>query len=55
MKAKVIYWVSFLSEFMYCYILSIFPNWTVETHLHANQEKLDRVMSKIKKLDPEAS
>ena len=36
-KAKVILWAVYLIEVAYCYILSVFPNWTVETHLHANE------------------
>ncbi len=54
-KAKFQLWMAFLTEAIYCYMLSIFPNWTVETHLHANQEIMDQVMDQVKRIDPEAS
>ena len=40
-RAKCQLWMAFVTETVYCYILSIFPNWTVETHLHANQPLMD--------------
>jgi hypothetical protein len=44
-RAKLKLWMAFVVEAVYCYVLSIFPNWTVETHLHANQSLMDRVMN----------
>ncbi len=28
-KAKAILWVAYFIEVAYCYVLSVFPNWTV--------------------------